>query len=212
MAAVLNACGLRTYHEKFYTPLYPHMAGMAYGEGQFAEVSAAAYGFRSMISGRTAVLHQMRDPVNVINSLRHTSHCLWNPYGEVNSGPNAKKWHRHYWRSINGEAIEWSPSHSKRCEQFYFAYNDAIARHVAATRKGFTYRVEDISVDLIERIFSTVGMKLDRGLANHVIANTGRTINRIGPEPRRLFDWADMEPEHIHSAMRYGYRAERSEP
>lgn len=209
-STVLNACGLRTFHERYFTPLNPHAAGEAIRyDGKFGEVSSGAYGFRKSIPKRALILHQTRHPIRSINSLFYTTHCNWNTLGEtIGQGPNAKRWNRHYWSCIDGDSIQWKSDRIDRCAQFYFAMNDRIGQYVRRTRGGFTFRVEDLSADLVGDIFKSIGQPFDRGLAESVIESTARTINRIGKEPAQAFAWDNLTGSQKVQSEAFGYGPE----
>lgn len=205
MTYVLNACGLRTFHEHYYNPHAPERAGSAVRyDGKFAESSPAAYVHRNAIPVKTLVLHQMRHPLDTINSLVRTGHCRWTNDGFQTFG-NQLAWDKLYWRAVDGARVSWAHDHWDRCAQFYHVYHSRIAEYVARRRNAWSYRVEAVDADLIGRIFGLVGVPFDRGLAEHVIAHTSRTVNRVG-QPRTHKDgWERLTRHQRQWARMQGY-------
>lgn len=206
MAHVLNACGLRCFHEVYFAPGQVPVAWRY--DGKYAEVSPAAYALRRNIPPGALTLHQVRNPVDVINSLFYTSHCRWSPDGEPSRkvGFNQRAWDLLYLRSMRD--VVWHHDRMLRCAEFWQAYNKRISEYVNK-RDGWRYRVEDVSVELITRIFEAVGVAPDESRIKEVIENTSTTVNRLKREPARVFDWRDMTRNQITQAANYGYADER---
>jgi hypothetical protein len=176
-------------------------------DGYYGEVSPAAFALRKNIPKSAIVLHQVRNPIESVNSLFYTAHCRWHSDGTIhaNAGWSQRAWDLLYLRSLRD--VQWSPDRMRRCAQFWQAYNKRISQFVTE-RKGWRYRVEDVNAELIKRIFDAVGQphdKYDDARIEDVIANTSKMINRLKREPACVFDWEHMTRNQITQAANYGY-------
>lgn len=199
MATILNACGLRTFHQHYFTP--ENTRPPVRCDGAFAEVSPAAYLLRHAIPRRTRIIHQTRHPVANINSLIHTQHCKWS-----NNNLPANPWDRAYAKALRSTTVQWDATRVGRCKQFWCMLNEGM-KHYTQQRNGFTYHVEDVNEQLIERIFELTGEKFNRQRVQYVLENTRKNINQLGKEPSEHIVWDNLTRNQKVCAARMGYQS-----
>jgi hypothetical protein len=175
LSQILRALDVKCYHEELldtYQQIY-------YTEEKCGVASWLSVPFLNNLPKGTVLLHQVRDPINTINSLIYT-HNYWR-----GNGPNMPFIREHFQPRTQQPEIEfWSEWH-RRIDAF----------------GAFRYRVEDIP---IAEILSMIGIERSEEQINEVLSRFPRNVNTYGPVPR-FINWLDIPDSVCRLIEEYGY-------
>lgn len=183
MSKVLFASGLDIQHERM------GQHGSVSWLMTPAEAESAPWGPISKDYQFGHILHQVRDPVKVIQSYY-----------------NLRPWATWVWISRFVPEIEPADSTLTKCAKYWYYWN-----LIAEARAELTYRIEDFDADY-QIVGDQIGMNFDRATISEIPKNT----NTIRDPSHRTITWqvlkAELDPELYEKvrdlALRYGYTVE----
>lgn len=212
IAAVLNKLGLNCGHE-FYIGFahYPNLRLITEAKLEFfGDSSWISAPFLRLLPENSWILHQVRDPVKMLNS------CLVTDGGRFKQFPAVKNPYHDFAFSMvdtSGWPTDKGIEQAKIREQLWWIqWMNLIEREKQYRPDRYIrYRVEDVDkpflIDLINKLNPPEPLKefaisqIDKAL------ETSKTINRRGT-PLNHLNWDSLMPEVQNLAIKYGYEKE----
>lgn len=175
MANLLTEIGVPCVHEQYFDvdrQLY-------FPADNRGCVSWLSVPFLDRLPESTVLLHQVKNPVDTINSLIDTHNI------RLGEGPNLPFLRKHFSFAGDNPEIE-----------FWFEWHQRIDRYC-----HWTYRVEDTS---IYEVLCALGWIVPSSIVERALRLIPTNLNTYGSVPQYI-GWNDL-PEHVrHLAHRYGY-------
>ena len=194
-AELFTRLGLPCSHQRVFSDSY-NLSGWKLGwDGKIGDSSAFAAPFVDTLPETTLIIHQVRDPRLVINSMIEHQHV---PGQRAKSDKGLRFLERHVPRVMS---IEGLPA---RAARFWTEWNLKIEK--ARDRSNYLFhRLEDYSPTFLEKIFDVFETPLDRAFAEGVLRVQSKTTGGTGKTlPVNIADIDD--PEFHEMVTRYGYR------
>ena len=196
ISTLLNEVGCGTSHERYHR-WYNHY--LFSWKPRYTEVSWCAAGELDRLKAyhsATPVLHQVRHPVDTINSLLFTRQMLWNQ--NVNWRVNGDGWVRYKLDTFERLGWEMPLEHVAATQEFWWRWHWWIDRW-----QSFRYRIEDVDEETVNTIAAYLGRK------PHDVAKKLESIpknkNSVGEVPA-VIGWKDLTPKVRQLAESYGYK------
>jgi hypothetical protein len=191
-ARLLTALGLACGHEAYFTP--KSQSFFDGGRSLFGDSSWLAAPFLMSLPKETVIFHQLRDPVNTINSLIYTKHLS---VAELKDSPYVSFLHSHAGLS--------NPSLSEEelaCE-FWYTWHRLIEKGCEG-RRHLQYKIEDMSSELLRELVSFIPAQVAPNNIIHALARVPEDCNTRG-RPSRLITGNALPPAVSELAAKYGY-------
>lgn len=155
----------------------------------------------------TVVLHQTRDPLEVIRSHLGIRFFADPPVPSMYLADNHADFVAYIARhcpEVTAESTE-----EARCMRYWVAWNSLISESAAcAGLPYFRYRLEDLDRDLVRRMVEALGDEADDALVDDALASVSRTTNSRQRDDS--VGWGDLtegpaKSALLHAAGAYGY-------
>lgn len=218
ISTVLSKIGLNCGHERSFGPKRCKLHLDT--EDVFGDASWMVVPWIDELPRGTVVLHQLRDPIKVLNSNLppggDSYFRSWDEHAGLASDPLYKKpipWKRFIWENTqnwtwpNGEAnAPESDEEIARLIHWWINWNLWI-EHATLRRSDLTYiwyRLEDLNAGMLKNIAALFHKEVQEAFCQEVIESTSPTLNRHR-KPNDRITTSILPPQALLLMHRYGY-------
>jgi hypothetical protein len=191
-ARLLTALGLACGHEAYFTP-----KGQSFFDelhGSFGDSSWLAAPFLMSLPQETVIFHQIRDPVNTINSMIYTKHLSLT---ELKENPYVS------FLRLHAGFANLSLSEEELACEFWCTWHQLIEKGCEG-RRHLRYKIEDMSSELLRELVSFIPAKVSFNNIIHALARVPEDCNTRG-RPSGLITGDTLPLAVSELAAKYGY-------
>lgn len=216
-ATLLSAAGIRTRHERVFNisrlDRRVPATSLPFWDDHEGESSFLAVPFLAELPAGSAVLHQVRDPIEVVRS-----HAGLRFFAEPYTPSVYLAFNHPEIIRLIGETcpgVFEDDDEIKRCMRYWTMWNRTIEEGARSRHRYFRYRVEDVGPELLQEIVAFLREDVPRDRLDAALAYASPSTNS---RPRdESIDWSRLpkgegRAREARARVRLRHRVDDSEP